>query len=328
MPKKTFTLEDLQRWQQKGLLSEEQLQHIVTSEDLEVTHEESGKKRRINPVIVAYYFGGFLALISFTIFITAGWEDFSKGERLAMILSILLIISFLGVWLRFVKKYHIAGGIIFFIAVVVFPLFVYTVADLSGLWPEGSSWGHAVLYLSLISLPIPILVLILTRFYLITLVVAGLIHSAIIAIGDITSTDTAILTAITCGGYIIIALGLTLWWKKQQTFWLKLYGLVGLYFGLIYIFRDFNAISELIYLAVYLIFIVISIWRQEVLFLVFGIIGVYTYVIRLSVEYLDDTIALPLVLGAVGISIVVLAVLYQRYHRSLFRRRPSSGEDK
>ena len=34
MPKKTFTLEDLQRWQQKGLLSEEQLQQIAAEADL------------------------------------------------------------------------------------------------------------------------------------------------------------------------------------------------------------------------------------------------------------------------------------------------------
>ena len=322
MPKKTFTVDDLQRWQEKGLLSAEQLQRILTDEELESPPKEPEKKKRINPVIVAYYFGGFLALISFTIFITVGWEDFAKGERLAIILSIFLVLSFLGILLRFVKQYHIPGGILLFIAAAVFPLFVYTVADLSGLWPERGSWGYAVLYLSLISLPIPILILVLTRFYLVTLVVAGLVHAAVLAIGDITSADTMVLTAVTCGFYIVLALGLTFRWKGQQTFWLKLYSLVGLYFAFINIFLDsFDAFYSLIFLAVYLIFIVISIWRQEIIFLVFGIIGVYTYIIRLSVEYLDDTIAFPLVLGAVGISIVVLAVIYQRYRGNLFRRK-------
>ena len=107
MPKKTFTLEDLQRWQQKGLLSEEQLQQIAAEADLETAPgaspetqpEETGKKVRLNPVVIAYYFGGFLALLSFTIFIAMRWEELSDGERLATALSVLVITTCLGAWL-------------------------------------------------------------------------------------------------------------------------------------------------------------------------------------------------------------------------------------
>jgi len=35
MPKKSFTIEDLGRWQQRGLLSDEQLRAILTEEGLE-----------------------------------------------------------------------------------------------------------------------------------------------------------------------------------------------------------------------------------------------------------------------------------------------------
>ena len=340
MPKKTFTLEDLQRWQQKGLLSEEQLQQIAAEADLETAPgaspetqpEETGKKVRLNPVVIAYYFGDFLALLSFTIFIAMRWEELSDGERLATALSVLVITTCLGAWLRFAQRYHIAGGIILFIAAVVFPLFVYTVAEMAGLWPERASsqeLGYALLSISLISLPVATFILVLTRFYLISLAVAGLVHLAAMAIGEIASADGAVVTAATCGAFILLGLGLSLWGKKKYTFWLKLYGLVGLYIGFnTLFFNSDDALFGVLYLVVYLIIIVFSFWFQEIIYLVFGIIGFYTYIIRLIVDYLEDTFYFPLVLGLIGISIVVLAVLYQRYHRSLFRRRPSSGEDK
>jgi hypothetical protein len=341
MSKKTFSFEDLRRWQEKGLLSEEQLQQIAAEADLETAPAagpetpaaEAGKKARLNPVVIAYYFGGFLALLSFTIFIAMRWEDLSDGERLATALSVMVITACLGAWLRFAQRYHIAGGIILFITAAVFPLCVYTVAEMAGLWPEPirdsfEALSYALLYLSLISLPVAVFLLVITRFSLITLVVIGLVHFAISAIGGIASADQAIVTSATCGAFILLGSGLSLRGKNRYIFWLKLYGLVGLFIGLTTLFgNSSNALFGVLYLVVYLIIIVSSFLFQEIIYLVFGIIGFYTYIIRLIVDYLKDTFYFPLILGLIGISIVVLAVLYQRYHRVLFRRRSSSGNN-
>ena len=333
MPKKTFTVEDLKRWQEKGLIFEEQLQRIITDEDLETLPEaslttppkEAEKKTRLNPVTVAYYFGGFLALLSFTIFIAARWDDLSEGERLATALSVIVVTGCLGAWLRFARSYHTAGGLILLITAAVFPMFVYTVADMIGVWPPGGSFeelSYAFLYICLISLPVPVLILVLTRFSLISLVVAGLVHFIALSIGGIVSADLALVTSVTCGVFILLGIGLSSRLKNQYSFWLKLYGLVGLQVGFTTLFSNSeNVLFGLLFLAVYLIMIVFSIRFQEVIYLVFGIIGVYTYIIRLIFDYLEDTVYFPLVLGIIGISIVVLAVLYQRYQGSIFRRK-------
>ena len=333
MPKKTFTVEDLQRWREKGLISEEQLQRIVTDEDLETVPEvdlttppeEAEKKTRLNPVNVAYYFGGFLALLSFTIFIAMRWEELSEGERLATALSVMVVTGCLGAWLRFARSYHTAGGLILLITAAVFPMFVYTVAEMAGLWPQGGSFeelSYAFLYMNLISLPVAVLLLALTRFPLIFLVVAGLVHFIALAIGGIASADLAVVTSATCGAFILLGLGLSLRGKKQYAFWLKLYGLVGLLVGFTILFSTSeNALFGILFLAVYLIMIAFSVRFQEVIYLVFGVIGVYTYIIRLIFDYLEDTVYFPLVLGIIGISIVVLAVLYQRYRGRIFRRK-------
>jgi hypothetical protein len=333
MSKKTFTVEDLQRWREKGLISEEQLQRIVTDEDLETAPEvdlttppeEAEKKTRLNPITVAYYFGGFLALLSFTIFIATRWEEFSEGERLITALLVLVITGCLGAWLRFARSYHTAGGLILLITAAVFPMFVYTVANMVGIWPQGSSFeelSYAFLYISLIGLPAAVLLLALTRFSLISLVVAGLVHFIALASGGIVSADLALVTSITCGIFILLGIGLSLYGIKQYSFWLKLYGLVGLQAGFTALFSTSdNALFGILYLAVYLILIALSVRFQEVIYLVFGVIGVYTYIIRLIFDYLEGTAYFPLVLGIIGISIVVLAVLYQKYRGSIFRRK-------
>lgn len=333
MGKKTFTVKDLQRWREKGLISEEQLQSIVTDADLEAVPEaslptppgEAGKKTKLNPVNVAYYFGGFLALLSFTIFITSRWGELTEVERLLTALSVMVFTGALGGWFRFIKSYHTAGGIILMITAAVVPMFVYTVADMAGLWPVRASFeelSYAFLYISLISLPVVVLILVLTRFSLISLVVAGLIHFAAMGIGGIASADLAVVTSATCGVFILFSLGLSLRGKKQHTFWLKLYGLVGLFIGFAVLFTNSeSALFGILFLAVYLIMIALSLRFQEVIYLVFGVIGVYTYIIRLIFDYLEGTAYFPLVLGIIGISIVVLAVLYQRYQSNIFRRK-------
>ena len=333
MPKKTFTVEDLQRWREKGLITEEQLEGIIADEDLETvpevdlttTPQEPEKKTRLNPITIAYYFGGFLALISFTIFIASRWDELSEGEHLITSLLVIVVTACLGAWLRFARSYHTAGGLLLLITAAVFPMFVYTVADMIGIWPQGGSFeglSYAFLYMNLISLPVAVLLLMLTRFSLIFLVVAGLVHFVALAIGGITSADLALVTSITCGIFILLGIGLTLQKKKRYTFWLKLYGLVGLQVGFTTLFANSeHALFGILYLAVYLIMIALSIRFQEVIYLVFGVIGVYTYIIRLIYDYLEDTVYFPLVLGIIGISIVVLAVLYQRYHKNIFRRK-------
>jgi len=64
-----------------------------------------------------------------------------------------------------------------------------------------------------------------------------------------------------------------------------------------------------------------SLHFREVIYLIFGAIGVYTYIIRLVFDTFEGTIYFPLLLGGIGISIIVLAVLSQRYGSRLFRRR-------
>ncbi len=321
MAKEHFTIEDLRRWQEQGLLSDEQLKSIIAEEGLET--EPQGKERRtgLNPVSVAYYFGGFLALLSFTFFVGMNWDDIPDWARICICLVAMLIIGPLGAWLRFKRGYPTAGGLLLFVATGIFPLFVITIAEATGIWPDSDS-NFAFLYWSLVSLPVVLVLLFATRFTLISLIAAALVHIAAFATGDIADADGEVITAATCGGFVLIGLALTLWGKKAYTFWLKLYGLVGLQIAFTILFIDSdNALFGLLFFFVYLFLVGLSLRFREVIYLVFGAIGFYTYIIRLVADTFEGTVYFPLLLGFIGISIVVLAVLYQRFRARLFRHR-------
>jgi len=327
MPKKSFTIEDLGRWQQRGLLSDEQLRAILTEEGLEAESQAKERKVGLNLVTVAYYFGGLLAFFSFTFFIGMNWGDLTDWARLGVTLGAMLVIGGLGIWLRFMRGYPTAGGLLLFVATAVLPLFIYTVARLLGAWPDEASFydlRFVLFYLCLGSLAGALVALILTRFYLISLIVAAFVHLTTLSIAQIIKgklTYINELTAGICGGLILLGIVLTLWGRKPHAFCLKLYGLVGLQIAFTSLFFESdNILFGLLFLLVYLIIVGLSLRFREVLYLVSGAIGVYTYITRLVFDTFRDTAYFSLLLGLIGVSIVVLAVLYQRYGTRLFRR--------
>jgi len=321
MAKKNFTVEDLKRWQQKGLLSADQLKAILAEADREAAPEAKEKKAGLNLVTVAYYFGGLLAFFSLVFFVGINWEGLADGSRLAVALSSMLIIGALGVWLRFRQGYPTAGGLLLFIATAILPLFVYTVEQQLGFAFD----EVAALYVILIGLAGALAALIFSRFSLISLLVAAAVHALVVDIAWIISGDGDIfpvLTAATCGGLILLGIALTRWERRLYAFWFKLYGLVCLYIGFTTLFvRSESILFGLLFLLVYLIMVAFSLRFREVIYLIAGAIGIYIYIVRLVFDTFQGTVYFPLILGGIGISIIVLAVLYQRYGARLFRRR-------
>jgi hypothetical protein len=316
--KKNFTVEDLKRWKQRGLLSDDQLKIILAEEGLEPESTAKERKAGLNPVTVAYYFGGLLAFFSLTFFAGMNWEGLTDWARLGVALGAMLVIGALGVWLRFRRGYTTAGGLLLFVATAVLPLFIYTVEQLLGFQFD----EVAALYMILIGLAGALVALIFTRFSLMSLLVAALIHATVLDIAWIMDRDFPLeLTAATCGGFILLGIALALWGRKLYGFWFKLYGLVGLYIAFTALFVQSESILlGFVFLVVYLIMIGFSLRFREVIYLVFGAIGFYTYIIRLVFDTFEGTVYFPLLLGGIGVSIIVVAVLYQRYGARLFRR--------
>jgi hypothetical protein len=187
----TFRISDLERWQKQGIISKEQLETILrqeASEALPSDRSEEERKSGLNLITVLYYFGGFLALLSFTFIIGINWDSFSGWGRFGIILAGMLIIGGLGIWLRFLQKFQVAGGLLIFIATAILPLLVYTITAVTGLWPEAASFYElrfVFLIPALITLAGSVAVLYYTRFPLICILIAAAAHITLIDIVQI-----------------------------------------------------------------------------------------------------------------------------------------------
>lgn len=327
MGKNSFDVSDLKRWQKQGIISEQQLETIIKQENIEIK-PAAEKKSGWNLITVLYYFGGFLALLSFTLFIGMSWDDFSQWARFAVALIALVVIGGLGLWLRFFQNFETAGGLLLFVATAILPLLVYTVASLTGFWAEGASFYEsrfAVLVMGLVSLAGAIAVTYYTRFPLIALLAAIFTHLTLIDIVQMIWGESFLFiesTAIISAVFILFGIWMTIYKMKNYAFWVKLYGLVWFLITSTILFFDSESILfGLLFLAVYLIMAGISLFLREIMFMVFAVIGVYIYIFNLVFDIFEGSAIFPLILGIMGVSIVLLAVFFQKYGTRLFRRR-------
>ncbi len=327
MSKNSFDITDLERWQKQGIISEQQLETIVKQENLEIK-PTAEKKSGWNLITVLYYFGGFLALLSFTLFIGMNWDSLSQPARFAIALIALLGTGGLGFWLRFIQKFEVAGGLILFVAAAILPLLIYTIASLTGIWTEGASFYElrfAVLVMGLISLAGAIAVLYYTRFALVALLATAFAHLTLIDLVQMIwgksflfSESTAVISTI----FILSGIWMTIYGTKKYAFWVKLYGLIWLLFTFTVLFFESGSILfGLLYLAAYLVIAGISLYLREAMFMVFAVIGIYLYIFNLVFDIFEGSAIFPLVLGITGISIVLLAVFFQKYGKRFFRRK-------
>ena len=98
MTKKNFDIKDLERWQRLGLITEEQLRSILDEGGLESRPTTEERKPGLNLITVVYYFGGFLALLSFTFFIGMSWADLTDWARFGIAIGVMLIVGAIGIW--------------------------------------------------------------------------------------------------------------------------------------------------------------------------------------------------------------------------------------
>ena len=328
MAGKKFDINDLKRWQESNLISKEQLDSILSAEDLKAGPATKERKPGLNLITVVYYFGGFLALLSFTLFIGISWMDLSDWARFGIVLVAMLGIGGIGAWLKFKQNYPTAGGLLIFVSTAIVPVAIYTITVLLDIWPAGASFYElrfAILLMALVSLIASGASLYFTRFSLIALLVAAAAHVTLLDMAQLIGGESFAAgeaNAAITGSLLLLGTWLKSWQEKPYAFWIQLYGLVAFQVTFTALFVESESlVFGLLFLLVYLIFIGASLWLRQVILLVFGAIGFYTYIFRLVFDVFKGEAYFSLILGLTGLSIIVLAVLYQKYGHHLFRRR-------
>lgn len=341
---RVFALADLDEWVAAGLIRADQATairaHVAAgpanvgpaaidgSRPLRERREAGGG---LNLVSIAYFFGAFMILFAYTIFVGLAWEGLSDGGRISIAGFTIAALGVLGAGLRRMG-YRTAGGLLLFAGAGVVPLFVYSVEAATGFWPSDApdafegyfrEVAPAWIVMETAAIAACLALLWLIRFPLLILQAAfwgwflSMDLTRIVARSDEWSWDEGEQAVSLAFGLALLGLGI--WCRRRElngeAFWLALSGqlIVFLHAGALALGE--GGVVGLLYLLLYLAFVVASVWLQSRVYLVFGALGCFGYVADLAFRVFEGALGFVFALALIGLAVVLGAVAFQQYLR-------------
>ena len=344
-----LTWADLEEWTGLGILRPEQLTairaHLAKERDprpeADPVPAPASRERQdgLNLVTVAYYFGAFIILLAGTIFVGLQWEDLGRPGQFVAAWGAVAGLWILGAWLR--RAGHWLGGnLLIFAGTGVAPLGIYTLLRVVNLWPDSVDAGTyqafyrtidaAWLLLEIASIAITLAVIWVTRFPLLTLLLAfwgwylSIDLTELVNGHDDFAWGPAEWTVGALVGIAMLVLGVWLQRRhggQEWSVWFYLFGHVTLLGNLSALALGNDTLPGVLFLAVYVGFVIASVWLQARVFLVFGAIGCYAYIAKLAFDVFDRSLGFTVVLALIGLMIVLVTVGYERYARPWLTQR-------
>jgi hypothetical protein len=338
MPEYRISDRDLERWVAGGVITATQGQAIAL--DLRTRPAVGG----LTLVTILYYAGGLLVLVAYGIFLALRWEELDDGGRLALaLLSLIFFWSVSTLLLRSVR-FRLPGELLQVVAVATVPLTMFALLSYAGIWPDDPGYPSTdaerldyqrELAWARMAVAVPSVVAAALAFvwsrspFVLAALLVGMIALAI----DITMQtqglelhydwQTAEMLVIAWMGALYIAGGIAVrgYRERDYSFWLYLTGIGALAVGLGGLaFPDHAATGwGVLWMAASVLLIGIAVPVQERLLAAAGVAGVLAYLSKLAIEVFESANA-ALSLVVLGLIVLALAMAYQRYGDSVFRR--------
>ncbi|MCL2295121.1 MAG: hypothetical protein FWC36_09705 [Spirochaetes bacterium] len=306
--------------------------NIFTSEQVRQFREYiracSNQNTKLEKVL--YYGGALLIISAMTWLMRTSWDVF--GPIGISFISAMYIFAFLaaGNYVFFKKKLEVAGGLLFSVPIAVTPLFVFSVLQIFGFWPQGWAyddyyvWARGkwvILELSVLLVAVPILLKTKFPFHVFLIAVTLWFFSMdivpiIYGKEFITWTERAFVSRIF--GLCMIAAGYfaDIKFKKDYSFWLYLFGSITLMSGLS-VFYNSDIFGFVLLGLANILMILFSIFINRNVFLVFGTIGLMQFLSRLSWKFFGDSVFFPFALTAVGVLLILAGIFFQKNRRNM-----------
>jgi len=264
---------------------------------------------------VLYYGGGLLIILAMTWLMATSWSIF--GATGLAVVSALYFILFLlaGYFVYFKKKMELAGGILFSVSILITPLFLFSLLQIFEFWPERIS---LLLEISVILVALPILFK--TRFPFIVFLIVGALWAfsmdIVLITFEIEYLTWANLSIIF--GLCMIGIGYfsDFKFKKDYAFWMYLFGLITLLFGLsvFYMAEIYKFVLPGI---ISLLLILFSLFINRTVFLVFGTIGLTEFLCLLSWRFFEGSLLFPFAVTIIGILLIIFGILVQKNRKNI-----------
>jgi hypothetical protein len=324
-----FTFADLERWAAQGLLTTDQVAAIRRETESDRITEPVRRERKLDLVTIAYYFGAFMVLFAYTVYMGLQWEALGPTGQLVVSTGTLGALCVIGAILRR-SGFVLAGSLLIFAGIGITPLVAYSAERLMGIWPIGElppSYrayylviGPAFVYMELAAIAAAAAAAWLIRFPLLTLLVAFWSWFLSTDVTRVITRTTSwswdeperVVGVAVALGLLAVGIALQVRARRDYSFWLYLFGHIVLIGNLSALAFEHEGWLGLAYLATYLMVVVASVWLQRRVFLVFGALGVYSYVSYLAFRVFEGTLGFVFACATVGLLLVFGAIAYQR----------------
>src|SRR5882762_3322116 len=267
-------------------------------------------QRRFTGLNVAYYFGALLVIAAMGWLMTLGWESFG-GKGIFLIATLYaFFFTMAGLRLLAQPQTRTPGGLLVTMAVCMTPLAVYGLERTTGLWPGADPGNYRGFFpwirggwfaMEAATVLAGLIALRKVRFPFlvapIALVLWFMSMDALPALFHAQPWDGDIARRIS------IAFGLALLFIA---FW-----------GAVTSMQSHGELSKLLYCAMNLGFVVLSVLLRRRVFLVFGAVGVNAYLGHLAWRVFAHSLIFPFVLTLLGLGIIAAAVYYQRHRAAI-----------
>lgn len=286
---------------------------------------------KLNLPRVLYYFGALIVIIAMGWFIGITWEHFGGGGILCVTVTYIMLFLITGNILWRKKVFKIPGGLFITVAICLIPLAIYGFQKWTGWWITGDpgqykdfmSWirgGWFVMEATTILGGCLAL-----KFYRFPFLTAPIFFSLWFMSMDVTPLifkncnfwELSMRVSIGFGILVLIASYLIDLKSRQDfAFWGYLFGMVTFWIS----FSQLNLSSEFenfLYCLTSIGLVLLSIFLQRSVFLIFGAIGIFNYITALFCRYFSNSALFPIFLSLIGILVVVIGMMYHKNHQKI-----------
>jgi hypothetical protein len=283
---------------------------------------------------ISYYLGALLIIGAMGWFITNGWDRLPGSTIMAIAVGYGILFGATGSLLFQRAATRMPGGLLTTVAICMTPLAVYGLERTLGWWPANDpgsySRFHPYIHASWVLMEVATIAvagigLWFTRFSFITAPAAyALWYLSMDATAWFFGTQwnfhQECRISIVFGlGMLVLAYLLDGIPEIDLSFWFYLFGLLTVTGGLT-LLGGGNQLAKAIYCLIHLAMIPLAVILQRRVFLVFGAIGVFSYLMGEATGYFRNSLGFTFSLTAIGVLFIAAGIAYKRNEKVLATR--------
>jgi hypothetical protein len=342
-----FSERDLDRWVERGVITSAQRDTMVA--DL----SSRPSFPRLDLTTLLYYGGGLLVVLAYSIFLGLQWEEMNSVARIAISAASLVFFVAVSQLLINSERFRLPGELLQVAAVAIVPLLASALLEAIGWWPHEPDYRNAIDYNAAWNAYVEDMIWARIALGGVTLLAATaafassrspfvLIAAFASLVSVLLDTTMQVRSPSEFGDYIwgagqsltIAAVGTVALaggvlsrdrTERDYSVWLYVFGIVALAVGLGVqaLSEDSNeAVWGSVWMGTAVALLVLSLVLQERIFAVAGLAGIFAYFAKLVFDVFESANA-ALALVVLGLVVLGVGMLYQRYNERLFTRQTS-----